>query len=248
VGWLVADNAAGNHRHSGPFVEELIDAQRSAARETVALHGAQIDFEALQFEVRQEVAVMRLLDSSISELERRTEAIYQRVHPSNVIRSIPGIGLTLAPLFIGVFAASSRFRNQRHIRGFCGLFPTKNSSAGIDRPGQRITKSGSDRVKRALYVAADAARKIDPDLASVYSRLMMEKGHHHKQALCAVATRLVNRIHRVLKTGQPYELRDPDGKVISVAAAKQLVQERCSVPVEIRSSRRRHAEIVLAAS
>ena len=64
-------------------------------------------------------------------------------------------------------------------------------------------KSGSDRVKCALYIAADVARKIDPDLASVYWRLMMKKGHHHKQALCAVATRLINRIYRVLKTGEP---------------------------------------------
>jgi Transposase IS116/IS110/IS902 family len=151
-------------------------------------------------------------------------------------------------LLIGVLAATSRFRNERHMRGFCGLFPTKNASAGMDRPGQRITKSGSDRVKRALYVAADVARKIDPDLAAVYFRLMLRKGHHHKQALCAVATRLINRIHRVLKTGKPYELRGIDGKPITVADAKQLIRERFSVPEEIRRSRRRHVEAVLAPS
>ena len=31
--------------------------------------------------------------------------------------------------------------------------------------------------------------RIDPDLAEVYWRLMKTKGHHHKQALCAVANR-----------------------------------------------------------
>jgi transposase len=245
---FIASNAAGNHPHSGPFVEELIEGLKSAARETITLHGSQVDFEALQFEVRQEVILMRLLDRNIGELAQRCEAIYERVHPSNALRSIPGIGLTLAPLLIGVFAASSRFRNERHLRGFCGLFPTKNASAGVDRPGQRLTKSGSDRVKRALYVAADVARKIDPDLAAVYFRLMLRRGHHHKQALCAVATRPVNRIHRVLKTGEPYELRGPDGKAISVADAKALVRERFSVPEEIRNSRRRHVENVFAPS
>ena len=29
----------------------------------------------------------------------------------------------------------------------------------------------------------------------MYWRLMVGKGHHYKQALCAVATRLVNRIY-----------------------------------------------------
>ena len=240
---FIAEHAAGNHPHSGPFVDELVESLKQAARETIALHDQQVDFTALQFEIGQEVELLRLLDRSVTDLERRIEVLYQRLHPSDALRSIPGIGSTLAPLFIGVLASSSRFRNERHIRGFCGLFPTKNSSAGVDRPGQRITKSGSDRVKRALYVAADTARKIDPELAAVYWRLMVHKGHHHKQALCAVGTRLVNRIYRVLKTGQVYALRDLEGNAISVAEAKQLVRDRFTVPEEIRRSRRRHSEI-----
>ncbi|MCM3011473.1 IS110 family transposase, partial [Bacillus subtilis] len=95
---------------------------------------------------------------------REVLTIYQRVHPSDALRSIPGIGATLAPLLIGVLGYAKRFRNEDHIRGFCGMFPTRSSSGGIEKPGQRLTKSGSARVKRALYIAADVARKIDPDL------------------------------------------------------------------------------------
>jgi transposase len=220
---FLAANASGNHPHSGPFIADLVEALKRAAQETLALHGNQVDFDALQFEVAQEVTVLRILDHNIDRLEQRIEVLYQRVHPSDALRTIPGIGPTLAPLFIGVLATSARFRNERHIRGFCGLFPTTTSSGGVERPGQRITKGGSDRVKRALYVAADMARKIDPELGAVYCRLMMHKGLHHKQALCAVATRLVNRIYRVLKTGEPYLLRNLDGKEISVAEGRQIV-------------------------
>ena len=239
---FIGQNAAGNHPHSGPFVDHLAQALKERARATIALHGDRVDFQSLQFEVRQEVELLRLLDRNITELEQQIEVLYQRQHPSNALRSIPGIGPTLAPLLVGVLARAERFRNERHVRGFCGLFPTKNSSAGIDRPGQRITKSGNDRIKRALYVAADTARKIDPDLAAVYWRLMVAKGHHHKQALCAVATRLVNRIYRVLKTGQAYVLRDRDGRPITVAQGKQIVAELFTVPLEIRRTRCRHLE------
>jgi transposase len=166
------------------------------------------------------------------------EQIYQRVHPSNALRSIPGIGSTLAPLLIGVLGYARRFRNEDHIRGFCGMFPTRNSSGGVDKPGQRLTKSGSDRVKRALYIAADVARKIDPDLAAVYWRLMVNKGHHHKQAICAVATRLINRIYRVLKTGEPYALRDQQGNSITVQEGRRIVTAQFTVPLEVRQSRR----------
>jgi hypothetical protein len=142
------------------------------------------------------------------------------------------------PLLIGVLGYARRFRNEDHIRGFCGMFPTRSSSGGIEKPGQRLTKSGSDRVKRALYIAADVARKIDPDLAAVYWRLMVNKGHHHKQAICAVATRLVNRIYRVLKTCEPYVLRDQEGNSITVQEGKRIVAAQFKVPLEVRQSRR----------
>ena len=120
------------------------------------------------------------------------------------------------------------------------MFPRVNASGGTSQPGQAITQSGNNRIKRALYLAADAARRIDPELAAVYWRLMVRKGHHHKQALCAVATRLVNRIGKVLRTGQDYELRDTDGTPISVAQGKAIVAERFSIPAEIRSARRKN--------
>jgi transposase len=236
---FLGQHASGNHPKSGPFIETLVDALKAAASETIALHEDRVDFVALQFEVAQEVAHLRLWETHIADIDRRVEQLYAQLHPSNALRSIPGIGPTLAPLLFGALGHTPRFRNQDHIRGFCGMFPAKASSGGIDKPGQRLTKGGNDRVKRALYLAADVARKIDPDLAAVYWRLMVKKGHHHKQALCAVATRLVNRIYCVLKTGVPYVLRDPSGSAISVQDGKRLVAAQFTVPAEIRQCRRR---------
>ncbi len=54
-----------------------------------------------------------------------------------------------------------------------------------------------------------------------------------------MATRLVNRIGKVLRTGEDYELRDTDGTPISVAEGKAIVAERFSIPVEIRNARRK---------
>jgi transposase len=182
---------------------------------------------------------MRLLESQLGILGREIQALYSALHPSDALRSIPGIGDALAPLILGVLHEAKRFAGLHQLRGFCGLFPRTNSSGGADRPGQAITQSGNNRIKRALYLAADAARRIDPGLAEVYWRLMVRKGHHHKQALCAVATRLVNRIGKVLRTGDSYELRDCTGKPITVAEGKAIVAEHFVIPVEIRNARRR---------
>lgn len=87
-------------------------------------------------------------------------------------------------------------------------------------------------------LAADTGRKIDPELADVYWRLMTARGHHHKQSICAAANRLVNRILSVLRSGKPYGLRDLNGRPIGVAKARTIVLQRVKVPDGVRASRR----------
>jgi transposase len=237
---FVAKHASGNHPHSGPFVDTLVDGLKAAAAETQRLHREAVNFTHLQFEVALEVDRLRLIEIQLIRLSREIERLYGKLHPSNALRTIPGIGAVLAPLILGVLHEAGRFAGLHQLRGFCGMFPRVNSSGGTDKPGQAITQSGNNRIKRALYLAADAARRIDPELAAVYWRLMVRKGHHHKQALCAVATRLVNRVGKVLRTGNDYELRDTDGTPITVAQGKTIVAERFTIPTEIRTARRRN--------
>lgn len=235
---FIARSANGNHPHSGPFVECLIDALRAAASDALALHGKHVDFAELQAEVSIEARLMEHRLDAIAKLDRRIKVLYRELHPEDVLQTVPGVGLTLAPVLLGIFHTADRFRTQRHMRGFCGLFPRQSSSGGREKPGQRLTQAGNDRIKQALFLAADAARRIDPGLAEVYWRLMTVKGHHHKQAICAVANRLFNRIHRVLRTGKPYELRDMDGRSVTIAEARKIVAERYTVPTAIRNARR----------
>ena len=235
---FIARHASGNHPHSGPFVDALVEGLRRAAREARDLHRNHIDFAELQSEIAIEIDVMTTHMTARDELSRKIEVLYAELHPDDVLRTIPGVGRHLAPVLFGVLHTPDRFRSERHIRGFCGLFPRRADSGGTEKPGQTITQGGNNRIKRALMLAADTARKIDPDLAEVYCRMMTDRGRHHKQALCAVANRLVNRIFRVMRTGKPYVLRDQDGREISVAEAKALVRERYSVPENIRAARR----------
>ena len=235
---FIARHASGNHPHSGPFVDALVEGLRQSAREARDLHRGHVDFADLQAEIAIEIDVMNAHMTARAELDRKIEALYAELQPEDVLRTIPGVGRHLAPVLFGVLHSADRFRSERHIRGFCGLFPRRSDSGGTERPGQRITQGGNDRMKRALMLAADTARKIDPDLAEIYWRMMTNKGHHHKQALCAVANRLVNRIFSVLRSKRPYVLRDRDGREISVAEAKSLVVKRYSVPEHTRAVRR----------
>lgn len=224
---FIARHASGNHPHSGPFVGALVEGLRQAARAARDLQQGHVDFAQLQAEIAIEIDVMNARVTARADLDRRIETLYAELQPEDVLRTIPGVGRHLGPVLFGLLHSADRFRSDATSAVFAACFHAGRSAAGRN-----------DSIKRALTLAADTARKIDPDLAEVYWRLMTGKGHHHKQALCAVANRLVNRIFSVLRSDRPYILRDHDGNEISVAQAKALIAERYNVPEAIRATRR----------
>ena len=87
---FIARHASGNHPHSGPFVDALVDGLRHAAREARALHRSHVDFTELQAEVAIEVDAMLADIEAVTVLERRIDALYAELQPDDVLRSIPG--------------------------------------------------------------------------------------------------------------------------------------------------------------
>jgi transposase len=233
-------HVGGKHPAHGPFTQNLATQLRDAARSTILLYPAgEVDYELLQLEVRQEVERLYSYQASIRELDERIEQLYQRLHPQDHLRTVPGLGAILGPSFLGVIHGPDRFPAQKQLRGFTGLFPRRRESGGVESRSQRIVKGGNDRLKRDLMLASDIARKFDPELGRVYHAMMVEKGKHHRQALCAIATRLTNRIHAVLKQDRPYVLRDLAGRPITIAEGRALVDLRFRVPEKVRNARRR---------
>jgi hypothetical protein len=245
---FLREHVGGNHPAHGEFAEQLAGRLLEAAQATLDLHGhGSVDFVRLQLEVRQEIQLLRLWREHLHVLDREIATPYAQLDADALLQSLPGIGTILGPSLLGVLHTWRRFGSQARLRGFCGLFPTRNESGGVDRGGQRITQGGNNRLKRDLILAADVARTVDPELAAVYYRCIVDKGHHHRQALCAVATRLANRVHAVLKSGRPYCLRDLTGQPISVAAGRAFIREPLQVPTTVRQQRRRRTAVGPAA-
>jgi transposase len=241
-------NVGGKHPAHGPFTETLALRLLDAARNTIHLYPAgEVDFDLLQLEIRQEVQRLRFFQRLIDRLDEEIECLYSGLHPEDHLRTIPGVGAVLGPSLLGVIRDGRRFPCQRRLRGFTGLFPRRSESGGQDAPHQRIAKGGNNRLKRDLVIAAEAARKFDPDLARVYFTMIVTKGKHHRQALCAVATRLANRIHTVLKEGRPYILRGPEGQPITIPEGRAIVDLQFSVPPVVRSTRRRGGQALTLA-
>jgi transposase len=209
-----------------------------AAEATLALWGPDgLDYDELAADIAAEACLALELSRQIAHLDERIFDLYCEADPTQIVRSAPGVGKVLAGQIRGRLGDPERFTGLAAARSFSGLVPRRSSSGLTDRAGGP-TKRGDACLREALFLAADHARKVDPTLARRYQRLMNDAGRHHTSALCTVATTLLTRITACLRAGTLYELRDVDGRPITVAEGRAIVAERYEVSAETRAARR----------
>ncbi len=187
---------------------------RDAAAAAVGFYDGLVDLDALAVEFEIAVGQYTALKTQIATLEQRITVLHAEQYPDDVLMSVPGIGPVIAAVLRGHLGNLERFTNLAAFRAYTGLVPRENSSGGADRRG-KISKAGPSMLRWSLYLAADTARKWDPELAELYRRLMVERGRHHNQALCAVASHLVGRIWACVREDRPYAWRDLDGQPVT---------------------------------
>jgi transposase len=216
------------------WVERLL----TLAQQVLTLYGTDghyLDFEQLQAEVQRDQAWLNWLEQQHHTLRLRTvRPLYRAVHPSRNLETLKGVGQDSAAVYASFIGDPHRFRSTRLFRGWTGMVPSSEQSAESEAKGLHITQAGPDLIKKYAYLDAEIARRYDPQIAAIYHDQMMRKGKHHKQAVCACATHLLDRVLAVLRADKPYEMRDTDGTAVSGPQARELIVERYSVPAEVR--------------
>jgi transposase len=196
-------------------------------------------FTELQDEIARELRLMEVEEAESESLARRIAGIYQKLHPSDNLCSIPGVGEHTAPIFLASVGDPARFRNQSAFANWEGVVPGARQSSNMEAKGLRMTKAGPSIMRMALFQAGDIGRRWDPQLAAVYHREMVYHGKNHRQAMGAVMSHLGARVLRVLKEDRPYELRNVEGKPIDKNEAKKLILSQYHVSETVRRERRR---------
>lgn len=187
-------------------------------------------------EIQGDWELLTLVRTQHQAAIRAAREAYETLSPERPLESLYGVGRQGAAVFTAALA-SHTFATADKFRGYTGLIPrVKESGLSLSR-GQQITKAGPRWLKAQLYVAAETARRYDPQLAVIYYQERVQKGHGHTQAVVTVATHLADRIWKVYHTGQPYELRDVEGRPVTSAEARALIAERWTVPKTRRRAR-----------
>jgi hypothetical protein len=226
------------HRHShGKHGMDYAEAILRAAEETIRLWGGEIDYGELADDLAVEARLALSLFAEIKELDHRISVMLKALDPEDILRTVPGVGAINAAQILGRLGDPNRFRSLAGVRSFSGLVPSLNSSGQNGHHGGP-TKSGDALLREALFMSADQARKIDPTLAQKYHRLMTVSGKHHNSAVCNISTTLLTRIVSCWRSGEPYVIRDLDGKPLTPEEGRKIVSARYSVSAELRELRR----------
>lgn len=221
--------------------EQTARAWYEACKEAVALYGENgpVDYPVLEWECRSEIRYLDLEEAELEEIREAIADIHLEVEPGQHLATAPGVGPVVAAAVAAAIGDPHKFPGAKQFRAYTGIVPKVSRSGVSDSKGQGITKAGPNWLKRQLYLAADWARRLDPQLAKVYYDQMVKYGHHHTHAVCAVATRLADRLFICYRDNRPYELRGLDGSPISPTAARAYIADNLTVPEEVRDRLRR---------
>ncbi len=189
-------------------------------------------FTNLQDEIAREIRMLEADEAESEALARRIAELYQKLHSSDNLRTIPVVVEHTAPIFLATVGDPVRFSNQSAFANYERVVLGARQSSNVEAKGLRMTKAGPSIMRMALYQAGEIGRRWDPQLATVYYRQMVYHGKNHRQAMGA-------RVLRVLKENSPYELRDIEGNPISKEHARKLILSKYHVSEDIRRERRR---------
>jgi transposase len=171
-------------------LKELVAARTAAVAELTALAN-RLGETTTAFLKRELKRLGKALEGQVARLDaeigRRIEAEPQLARRYAILTSIPGIGrIAATALLVGLAELGSCSAKAAAL--LAGLAPLANDSG--DRKNERHIRGGRAAVRTALYMAALAAARCNPDLAAFYKRLRAD-GKKPKLAITAVMRKLV---------------------------------------------------------
>jgi transposase len=207
---------------------------RHAARGWADFWHGRVDLDALAWEVTELVGDIAAADDREARAAGQAARVWHdRWGDDPLLMSVPGVGSTVAPIVRAWLGEATQFDTAKQAAAYVGLNPSNWESGLMASPSRPITKEGPPELRLAFYQAANVARRQDPELAACYWRLMVERGHNHIKANCAVARKPVTRVWATLTRGQPYAYRDLDGTRIDAPQAAEIAG-RWAVPDDVR--------------
>jgi len=152
--------------------------------------------------------MIELIESRILQVTQQIRDHVDR-HPDlrgkrDLLETIPGIGPGTSAMILAEFGDVSRFPDAGSMASFCGLTPRHRQSGTSVHGRSMLSKTGSSRIRKALYMPALAAIRYNPIIRAFRARLLAN-GKLKMIVVGAVMRKLVYIAYGVLKSGRPFD-------------------------------------------
>ncbi len=171
------------------------------AKQTI---GFPIDIDAIEIEIpfiANEIFFIKVfIKEQIEEIEKEINTKSKGIKEIELLKTIPGIAAVSTASIVGEIANIDRFHSVKRLRVFAGIDPDILESGSSVRGRSTLSKRDSPYLRRAIFYAANAARRFYPTFKEHYERKDSQHPNNRgRYAIVATANKLFTVIYYMLK-------------------------------------------------
>jgi transposase len=142
----------------------------------------------------------------VAQAETQLDALGKQNADVILLQTTPGLGPRTAEVVAAYLNDATRFKTTKQVSAYSGMVPRQHQSGEMDRRG-RITKRGPALLRKLLVECAWCMLRYNGWARSFYLRLTGGGQRRKKQAIVALARKILVRCWAMLRDKKPW--RDP---------------------------------------
>ena len=206
--WQRPDDQALGLRACARRLTALNDARTQAKNQLHALSQStstpEIVLEDVRLSIAQCEAQIEHLRTWASTFIQGEPHLQETFH---LLTSVKGIAAASAIQLMGELLVLPEDMRAKQWVALAGLDPRQAVSGTSVNKRPRLSKAGNRYLRLALYMPVLSAARHERHVNGFYRHLIEERGLKPLQAVCAVMRKLLQAIHGMLKTRQPFDGR-----------------------------------------
>lgn len=139
--------------------------------------------------------------AEIAELIKKDTALVKKI---NTITTIPGVGKLTAAIVLAETNGFELIRNKKQLVSYAGLDVRLKESGTSVKGRPKISKKGNRHLRKAMYMPALAAMRLNEHHKAVFVRLVSKHGIKMKAAV-AVQRKMLELIYIIYKTDKAFD-------------------------------------------